>query len=471
VSSPDSDRSSAPPASAGVAEALELLMFAGDEVRTISVPPEGDVTIGRGDASAIRIDDPAVSRNHAILHVGIKLEIEDLGSANGTIVRARTDVSSSGDTLNVRQLFKRRLELAVGDTIVFGTTSLVVRHKPASEVLDLAGGRDGFVLRDAAMQLVYEHAARAARTNINVLILGETGVGKEVLARAIHAHSKRAEGPFMGVNCAALTETLQESELFGFEKGAFTGAAQARAGLFEATNGGTVFLDEVGELSPPTQAKLLRVLEERVVTRLGSTRARPIDVRFIAATNRDIEGAGAAGQFREDLFFRLNGISLLIPPLRERPGEIEPFARMFLAAACRDVDRPRAPEISGAALKMLQSYRWPGNVRELRNAIGRATVLCVGPTILPEHLPPAVVKAFESAEPHPGNTASGPTAAPADQPVALHSEIETLERARILDAMERAGGNQTRAAQMLGISRGTLISRLDRLGVTRPRKR
>ena len=206
------------------------------------------------------------------------------------------------------------------------------------------------------MRALYEQASRAARSTISVLLFGETGVGKEVLARAIHAHSPRSAGPFMGINCASLSESLLESELFGSEKGAFTGAVQARAGLFEAANGGTVFLDEVGELPLATQAKLLRVLEERVVTRLGSTRPRPIDVRFVAATNRNIETEDAQGGFRRDLYFRLNGIALTIPPLRERPGEVEVFARTFLAAACRELELRERLTLSPRVIELLRSH-------------------------------------------------------------------------------------------------------------------
>jgi two-component system, NtrC family, response regulator AtoC len=229
-----------------------------------------------------------------------------------------------------------------------------------------------------------------------------------------------------------------------------------------------VFLDEVGELSPGTQAKLLRVLEERVVTRLGSNRARPVDVRIVAATNRDIEAEGTAGRFRQDLFFRLNGISLLIPPLRERREEIESFARMFVATACRGVERTATPLLSPEALDMLREHEWKGNVRELRNAIERAVALCPGDTILPEHLPPALFKATEARR----SAAASLGRPPAENgAVGLSREIETLEKRRILDTLASCAGNQTQAARRLGISRGTLIARLAAFGVPRPRKR
>ena len=279
----------------------------------------------------------------------------------------------------------------------------------------------------------------------------------------------------MGINCAAFAESLLESDLFGCEKGAFTGALQARAGLFEAANGGTVFLDEVGELSPGTQAKLLRVLEERVVTRLGSTRPRPIDVRFVSATNRDIEADSQGGRFRQDLYYRLAGISLCIPPLRERPQEIELLITAFVAAACRQIDRAVPLAVSSAARERLRAHAWPGNVRELRNVIERATVLCTGETILPEHLPPSLLKSSQASVSPVTGSAAAPKNLPPSQPLAaaedLQREIKSLERARIVEALDRCAGNQSYAAELLGMSRGTLVARLAEFGLHRPRKR
>jgi two-component system, NtrC family, response regulator AtoC len=458
---------------------LQLLVFAGEEIRSLDVPAAGTMSIGRAEGSAVRIDDLSVSRNHAVLHVGEKLTIEDLGSANGTMVRDRPGAGGAGETLNVRHLVGGKADLLVGDTMLFGTASVVVRHAPPVDVSELETASDGVAPRDPAMRLVHQQAVRAAPTPISILILGETGVGKEVMARAIHARSTRAKGPFLGINCAALSDSLLESELFGHEKGAFTGAAQARAGLFEAAAGGTVFLDEVGELSPGTQAKLLRVLEERVVTRLGSNRPRPIDVRILSATNRDPEAAIAAGRFRSDLYFRLNGLSLSIPPLRERQSEIEGLARLFLASACRLIEREDLPRLSPEVLALLRAYRWPGNVRELRNVVERAAVLCPGDIIRPEHLQPALIRAAESqaaavVPPAPA-PAAPPPAAPKDTAASttadLAGELRAVERARIVEALERCAGSQSQAARMLGISRGTLISRIIEYGLPRPRKR
>jgi DNA-binding NtrC family response regulator len=456
--------------------ALQLAVFLGEQIRTFDLPASGEVTIGRGEGSAVRVDDPSVSRQHALLRVGDRLEIEDLGGSNGIFVREKPRPGTGNETLNMRQLVRRKADLAVGERILLGTASLVVRHASQGEILDLeSAGRTtgGVALRDPAMRALYEQAMRAARAPISVLLLGETGVGKEVLARAIHAQSPRAKGPFMGVNCAALAESLLESELFGSEKGAFTGAVAARPGLFEAASGGTVFLDEVGDLPLAMQGKLLRVLEERVVTRLGSTRERPIDVRFVAATNRDVEADSRTGRFRSDLYFRLAGISLPIPPLRERPAEVALLVETFVAAACKGLDR--APlAVSPEALDLLRRYNWPGNVRELRNVIERAAVLCAGDTILPEHLSPSLLAA--AAPPalpaprfHPPvepETLPSPDSGGQD----LQAEIKSLERARITTALERSGGNQSKAAEALGISRRTLVSRLSEFGLPRPRK-
>jgi DNA-binding NtrC family response regulator len=440
---------------------LQLVVFAGDEVRTLDLPAAGAVTIGRAEGSTIRIDDPSVSRNHAVLQVGPRLTIEDLGGANGTVIRDRSGGAAAGETLNVRHLARSAADLSVGDTVLFGTTCVVVRHKPTIELPELTAVSDGIVIRDAALRAVYAEAARLAPTPISVLILGETGVGKEVLARAIHARSTRAKGPFLAVNCAALSETLLESELFGHVKGSFTGAQQARAGLFEAGAGGTVFLDEVGELTAATQARLLRVLGERVVTRVGSNTAISVDVRVLAATNRDLEAEVAAGRFREDLLFRLNSATLSVPPLRDRPDELRHLAEVFVVSACRQIEREARPAISSEALEVLAAHRWPGNVRELRNVIERAVILCAGDSILPEHLPPALTKGRDRprvTSPAPGGEGT------------LADSIDALEAKRIVEMLEECAGSQTEAARRLGISRGTLIARIEKYGLRRPRK-
>jgi DNA-binding NtrC family response regulator len=308
-----------------------------------------------------------------------------------------------------------------------------------------------------------------------VLLLGETGVGKEVAARALHAGSARASGPFVAINCAALPESLLEAELFGHEKGAFTGAVQARPGLFESADGGSLFLDEVGELSRGTQAKLLRVLEDRKVTRIGGRAPRTFDVRFISATHRDLEAAAEHGEFRSDLYFRLAGLIASIPPLRDRAAEIAPLARLFLERSCSQLERP-ALELAPETVTLLERYRWPGNVRELRNAMERAAVLVRGFRVCPEHLPPRVVattNANTQLQVATTPPATAPPLAPStslDEVARLRGDLYDLERARVVETLERCAGNQTRAAEQLGISRRTLLKRLDEYNLPRPRK-
>jgi DNA-binding NtrC family response regulator len=327
---------------------------------------------------------------------------------------------------------------------------------------------NGVVVLDPKMRALYDQVARAAGASINVLVLGETGVGKEVLARAVHDLSARKAGPFVALNCAALTESLLQSELFGHEKGAFTGALQARAGLLEAAHGGTLFLDEIGDLPLSIQTKLLRVLEDKKVLRVGARAERTVDVRFVAATNRDIEAETEAGTFREDLFYRLNGISFTIPPLRERRAEIAALGRMYLARSNAELGRETALGLSDEVAQLLESYAWPGNVRELRNAIERAAVLCSEDVLRPEHLPTRIVTG------NPGRASSTPPGLDGTREDVLlraRSELQSIERKRIVDALEQSGGNQTRAAEVLGISRRTLVYRLSELGMPRPRKR
>jgi two-component system, NtrC family, response regulator AtoC len=331
-----------------------------------------------------------------------------------------------------------------------------------------AGGTEP-VLEAEAVRSLYRLAARAAAGQtasglISVLVLGETGTGKDVLASWIHRRSPRACGPFVCINCAALNETLLESELFGHEKGAFTGATQTKRGLLEAAAGGTVFLDEIGEMSLGVQTKLLRALEAREVTRVGGLAARPIDVRFIAATNRDLEADVGRKAFRADLFFRINGISLTVPPLRERVVEIPVLARRFLAQAARP-GRRRTPRLSAEALAILKAYAWPGNIRELRNVVERALVLCEGTVITAEHLPVDKMRLQLAASA--ADAAAPQTEAPLADAGVL-SPADMMQRQRILRAMAAHGGNQTRVAKALGIARGTLIARLERYRIRRP---
>jgi two-component system response regulator AtoC len=287
---------------------------------------------------------------------------------------------------------------------------------------------------------------RIARSGINVLLLGETGAGKEVTARRIHALSTRANGPFIAINCGAVPDALLESELFGHEAGAFTGARATKLGLLETAAGGTVFLDEVGDLPGAAQVKLLRVLEDRRLLRLGAVTPRDLDVRFISATHRDLKSAVASASFREDLYYRLSGITLAIPPLRERLAELTGLVEQFVKNVCERLGRAE-PSIAPATLARLRTHAWPGNIRELRNVIERAVVLCGGDVLGPQHV---VIEAI------------------APKAVAARDDDET---ARILAALQACAGNQTRAAERLGMARKTLGLRMDALGIPRPKKK
>jgi len=299
-----------------------------------------------------------------------------------------------------------------------------------------------------AMQRVFQFIARVAPTDATVLLRGESGTGKELIAHALHANSPRARGPFVAINCAALPDALLESELFGHERGAFTGAVSQQRGRLEMADRGTLFLDEIGELAPPLQAKLLRVLQDQIVERVGARRGIKIDVRVIAATNRDLEQAMAAGAFRKDLYYRLNVVALAVPPLRERREDLPLLASYFLrkhAAGCKRAVRG----IRADARTLLAGYDWPGNVRELSNAIERAVVLGSSDVILPEDLPEAML---ESA-----------FIGPSDQ--SFHARMTATKRAVILDALEQNGGNVAGAARLLDLQVTYLHRLIKNLGL------
>ncbi len=309
------------------------------------------------------------------------------------------------------------------------------------------------IVVDPLMVQVMALAQRVAPSPITVLIAGETGSGKEVVAEAVHRLSPRRAGPFVRLNCASLSETLVESELFGHEKGAFTGAIAAKAGFFEAASTGTLFLDEIGELPLGTQAKLLRVLEQRRILRVGGTKETFVDVRLVCATNRDLEAEVTRGRFREDLYFRISGFVIPVPPLRDRRTEIEPLATHF---AHELAPAGRVTTISAEAMEILAAYDWPGNVRELRNAIERAIVMSGGTCIDPHHLPDRMLERFEVAA----------TNAPA---IDVRQRVAEVERDAVADALEATRGNQTKAARKLGISRFALIRLMEKHDLKKPR--
>jgi DNA-binding NtrC family response regulator len=548
---------------------LHLIVMGANHFSMHPLPERGAIAIGRDDADDVRLDDPQASRRHARLHVdGQTLEVEDLGSANGTRVRGAAIAAGQrvavlpGEAISigwatlmiqrrrpvvaVRPLpthtyFEARVEeeceraaaasgafgvlrlhvapgtptatarevvatlLRPGDVLaVYGPDEyeLLLSEPDCARALGVAGrieralehrgiaARTGLacfpvdartaealiakacerVLGPAApepspseeprhgpeMRRVHLLARRAAVSNINVLILGETGVGKEVLAETIHALSPRAAMPLVRLNCAALAPALLESELFGHERGAFTDAGEAKPGLLESAQGGTVLLDEIGELPAAIQAKLLRVIETREVLRVGALKPRAIDVRFVAATNRVLEDEVARGAFRQDLYYRLNGISLVIPPLRSRREEIGPLARSFLETAAKREELP-IPALSPVALEALEAYAWPGNVRELRNVIERAVLISDGETIAPEDLP---LEKMRAAPVPAGVFVASRTGLAGD----TRSEYE-----RIVDSLARCNGNQTRAARLLGMPRRTFCARLKAYNIPRPR--
>jgi transcriptional regulator with GAF, ATPase, and Fis domain len=335
-------------------------------------------------------------------------------------------------------------------------TRLEARVQALKDELETTLGYRRIIGESRKWKDVLGQAAKVAPTETTVLLTGESGTGKEVVARFIHRGSPRAGGPFVGLNCAALPETLLESELFGHEKGAFTGATASRPGRIEQAAGGVLFLDEVGEMTPAVQAKLLRVLQEREYQRLGGTRPVKADVRVVAATNRDLETALARGEFREDLYYRLRVFEIGLPPLRERRQDILPMAEAFLEEIGSAVGRPAAG-ISRDAHAALLSHSWPGNVRELRNALERATILCDGGLITVEHLPIGVGQRGVSSGSR-TNDGAFPTGG---------VNLDVVERDLIAKALKEAQNNRSQAARLLGITRSQLYSRLQKHGLER----
>jgi DNA-binding NtrC family response regulator len=383
------------------------------------------------------------------------IQIEDLGSANGVHWRKQNAAATLQiETPALRQRPRELVTWTADESMLIGAVPVTLRRCRTATETNKPGAP---IIESAVMRALHARAKKVAQSFLSVLLLGETGVGKEVFARVIHEASPRAAQPFVTLNCAALPESLLEAELFGHERGSFTGAAQARPGIFEAAEGGTLLLDEIGEMPMGAQSRLLRVLEQREVTRIGARVARPIDVRFLSATNRDLEAEVSRGTFRQDLLFRINAVSLTIPPLRDRVEEIPRLAEAFLAMTFRKLGKT-PPAISSAALSKLVGYGFPGNLRELRNAMDHAAAVCEGELVLPEHLPTRIVGSASVPPPISGVREVG-------------SALAEIERRRIDEALIAAGGNQTRAAEILGISRRTLVGRLSEYGMPRPRKK
>jgi two-component system nitrogen regulation response regulator GlnG len=358
---------------------------------------------------------------------------------------------------------------------------------PKGSSLEVHG--DVMIGRCPAMQEVYKAVGRVASQNISVLIRGESGTGKELVARALYQYSSRSTGPFLAVNCAAIPESLLESELFGHEKGAFTGADRKRIGKFEQCNGGTLFLDEIGDMALPLQSKLLRVLQEKCFERVGGNETITVDVRVVAATHRTLEAMTAEGRFRDDLYYRLNGFTIDMPPLRDRNGDLELLVHHFLRAANADLGK-NVSRVSPDAMQILCAYHWPGNIRELQSAIRQAILQSTGTVLLPDFLPNFVGRGggpgaspSRSVNSHgagrvslPAITATGNRGQETvDDLIQRHfagpegqvydGVMEDIERRLIAQTLERAGGNQTEAARLLGITRTTIRAKIQKLGI------
>jgi two-component system nitrogen regulation response regulator GlnG len=350
----------------------------------------------------------------------------------------------------------------------------VVSYEPLLESEDY---EQGIVGRSEAMQQVFKLIGQVAATDATALVTGESGTGKELVARAIYHHSDRAQQPFLAVNCAAIPEQLLESELFGHEKGAFTGATVQRIGKFEQCNKGTIFLDEIGDMTPATQTKILRVLQSGTFERVGGNTPMQVDVRVIAATNKPLEAAVAARQFREDLFYRLNVVRIQMPPLRDRRDDIPLLVNYFLKKLAREQNRsPKS--IAASVIKTMEKYHWPGNVRELENAIRRAHVMAKSDAILLSDLPPEISGATAGASVVPtssvaGEAASADAAALARQLFQWAKRdpklkvIPAVERELVIQALKETENNQVHAAKLLGITRATLRKRIEKFGIQR----
>ncbi|MBI5547190.1 MAG: sigma 54-interacting transcriptional regulator [Deltaproteobacteria bacterium] len=416
---------------------VRLKVLKGPDKGTAVTLDRDEILIGSAEGAHLKLTDPTVSRNHCVIRLTPKGPLlRDLGSTNGTRVEG----------VELREGY-----VPPGACLELGNTR--VRFEPLDESVQIPlaqSERFGRLLgRSAAMRRLFAQAGNVAASNVTVLIEGETGTGKDALAESIHQASPRANGPLVVVDCGAVPPNLFESELFGHEKGAFTGADRARAGAFEEADGGTLFLDEIGELPLLLQPKLLRVLEAREVRRLGSVQPRKIDVRVVAATNRDLREEVNRGTFRQDLYYRLEVMRLRVPPLRERPEDIPVLAEHFRRLARSGAD---VPAISEEALRTFQAHPWPGNVRELRNAVERLVVL--------QELPLA---------------AQAPASEPANGEICIDVKVpfkdaknaltEAFERRYLKAMLEATCGNISEAARRAGIDRVYLLKLLGRYGL------
>jgi transcriptional regulator with PAS, ATPase and Fis domain len=403
------------------------------------------ITFGRGADADVRTDSARVSRLHACFALqGGRIQVHDLASRNGTRV-------------NGALVRDARTELEGGDVVHVGPLEVVVAQVASANVrapVATSVGVEGIIVADSSMVKLFAVARRLAAVTSTVLVTGETGAGKEVVAEQVHRWSGRG-GAFVRLNCASLPENLLESELYGHERGAFTGAERRRTGYFEAAHGGTLLLDEIGEMPVALQAKLLRVLETRTLTRVGGTAEIPVEARILCATHRDLRRAVAEGRFREDLYYRISAFTLDVPPLRERPTELLLLAELFAGRFAADLGR-KAPRITPEAQALLAAHTWPGNVRELRNVIEHAIVLHDGPTLdttdLPDLVPVPATRAVTSSR-------------QITEPTPIREQMNDVERDAIRGALQAEGGNRTRAARRLDMSRRALIYKMIKYGL------
>jgi DNA-binding NtrC family response regulator len=450
---------------------FRLLVVDGTTSSMMDLPSKGILLVGRAAEADLRLSDRSVSRRHARLFLDEgQVRVADLESHNGVRVNGQplTQVHT----------------LQPGDVVSIGEVHLVLYSEateaaspgpsegaPAPQVTDIVLGERTVVVADPAMKRLYDLIRRLAASELPVLILGETGAGKENAAFAVHHWSRRSGQPFVAINCATIGETLAESELFGYEKGAFTGATAPKTGLLESAAGGTVFLDEVGELPLAAQAKLLRALETRRILRVGGTKERDIDIRIVAATHRLLEKEVEAGRFRKDLFFRLGAATVVLPPLRDRPSEVGVLAERFLSAACTTNGREPLT-LSPATLVLLGRHGWPGNVRELKNTLEYVAATVADAVVEPKHLPERILAALQPpaapsapAQPKEPGVESSPEAAPSTRRAPLAEELKSLERERMVEALRATGGVKVRAAELIGMPLRTFALKCKQYGL------
>jgi DNA-binding NtrC family response regulator len=415
----------------------KLVVLSGPDKGEAFVLDRPELTIGSKEDNSVILSDPTVSRTHAVLlETGGRYVIKDLNSTNGTYL----------DGVLVKEAV-----LEFGRTMTLGETEMkLVPFQEKIEAFPSSKNVFGEVYgQSLAMRQIFGILEKVASTDVAIVVEGETGVGKELLARAIHENSSRAKGPFVVFDCSAIAENLIESELFGHERGAFTGATHSRRGVFELAGGGTVFIDEIGELGLDLQPKLLRVLETREVRRVGGTLTQRIDFRLIAATHRNLTKAVNEGGFREDLFYRLSVLRLRIPPMRERKDDIPLIVQKLLLNLAKEFKMVSVPTIAPETLQILNSYDWPGNIRELRNVLSRALAIGGRDEIRPGDL-------LLSADTGPGH---------GKMDSLVGRSLEEIERTAIVQTLQSRQGNKTQTARALGIAYSTLYEKLKKYGI------